>query len=172
MNTISKSWCNFVNINSNCWELFNDDPYFGGNGFVGKFWNGFSDYTTPTMAADINVNALQAFNYCGSSNQKHFRMIRPILNTNGQPSTYINVNVDFDQSNSTAPLSFSPSGGATWDSARWDISTWGGGLQIQKAWQGANPIGFCAGVQFQGASQGIETHWMATDIEFAQGGVL
>jgi hypothetical protein len=172
MNTISKAWCNFTNVNANCWELYNDDPYFGGNGYVAKFWNGFSDYTTQPTATNINVSALQAFNYCGSSAQKHFRMIRPILNSSGFPSTYINLNVDFDLSDTTAPLSYSSSGSYVWDTALWDAAIWGGGLQILKGWQGANPIGFCAGVQFKGTSQGIETHWMATDVEFAKGGVL
>lgn len=172
MNTINKSWCNFQDVSANCWELFNDDPYFGGNGYVGHFWNGFSDYPTQSTPVNINVTALQAFNYCGSSNQKHFRMIRPILNTNGQPATYANVNVDFDQSDTTAALSYNATGAALWDVALWDAALWSGGLQIQKAWQGANPIGFCMGVQLKGASQGIETHWMATDVEFASGGVL
>ena len=171
MNTISKSWCNFTGITANCWSLFNDDPYFGANGYVGHFWNAFSDYPG-TTAQPIQARALQAFNYCGSNVNKHFRMMRPILNTDGQPAIYVNVNVDFDQSITNANLSYSASNLLPWDIALWDQGQWSGGLAIQKAWQGANQIGFCAAPQIQGQSSGIETHWMATDLVYATGGVL
>lgn len=172
MNTITKAWCNFKDIAANCWTIYRDDPYFGANGFVGMFWNGYSDYATDT-AASINVRALQAFNYCRSpGQQKQFRMIRPTLNTNGSPSIYANVNVDYDQSDTTAPLSFVATSYATWDAATWDTSVWAGGLNIQKAWQGASGIGFCMAPQLKGSSQGIETHWMASDVVFAKGGTL
>lgn len=173
MNTISKSWCNFTDVNANCWSLYNDDePYFGGNGFVGKFWQGFTDFPTAT-GVNINITALQAFNYCGMPGmQKQYRMIRPTLNTNGQPSIFMNINVDFDLSNTTAQLAYSPTSGALWDVALWDQAIWSGGLQIQKSWQGANGIGYCMAPSMTGASMGIETHWMATDVVFADGGTL
>lgn len=172
MNTISKAWCNFVDVNANCWELYNDNPFFGANGYVGQFWNGTSDFPTATSVA-INCRALQAFNYCGApGQQKQFRMIRPILNTNGTPSIYANVNVDYDQSDTTSPLSFVSTSYALWDAATWDTSLWAGGLNIQKAWQGANGIGFCMAPQLKGSSLGIETHWMASDVVFAKGGTL
>lgn len=172
MNTISKAWCNFTGVAANCWEIYNDEPYFGGDGFVGQFWNGNSDYPTAT-AISINTRALQAFNYCGApGQQKLFSMIRPILNTNGTPATYANVNVDYDLSDTTAPLSYVASSYALWDSAVWDTSLWAGGLNIQKAWQGANGLGFCMAPQLKGASQGIETHWMASDVVFRKGGTL
>lgn len=172
MNTISKAWCNFIDVNANCWELYQDNPYFGANGYVGFFWNGTTDFPTAT-GISINCRALQAFNYCSApGQQKQFRMIRPILNTNGQPSIYANVNVDYDLSDTTAPLSYVNQSYAVWDTATWDTSVWAGSLNIQKAWQGATGIGFCMAPQLKGASMGIETHWMASDVVFAKGGTL
>jgi hypothetical protein len=172
MNTISKAWTQFTGIQANCFEIYRDDPYFGGNGFVGEFWNGSTDFPT-SVGVSINCTVLQAFNYCGSEGQqKQFKMVRPIFNTNGQPAIYANVNVDFDLSDTTAPLSYIPQSYSAWDSAVWDTTVWGGALNIQKAWQGVNGIGFCAAPQLKAASMGIEVHWMATDIVFGKGGVL
>lgn len=172
MNTISKAWCNFTDVSANCWSLYQDNPFFGGNGYVAQFWNGTTDFPTAT-GVSINCRALQAFNYCSEpGQQKQFRMIRPILNTDGQPSIYANVNVDYDLSDTTAPLSYVNQSYAVWDAATWNTSVWAGGLNIQKAWQGANGIGFCMAPQLKGASMGIKTHWMASDVVFARGGTL
>lgn len=172
MNTISGAWCNFIDVNANCWELFNDEPYFGANGYIGKFWSGNTDYPTAT-SININSKALQAFNYCSSpGEQKQFTLMRPILNTNGQPSIYSNINVDYDLSDTTAALSFSATTFSTWDTSLWDTGVWGGNLNIQKTWQGATGVGFCMAPQLKCATQGIETHWMATDVVFARGGTL
>ena len=43
MNTITKNWCNYTVWNATCFELFNDQPYFGGNGYVGRAWYTQSD---------------------------------------------------------------------------------------------------------------------------------
>jgi hypothetical protein len=43
MNNITQSWCNFTGWAATSWELFNDNPYFGGNGYVAAAWNGTSD---------------------------------------------------------------------------------------------------------------------------------
>ena len=62
MNTISGAWSNFTNMPANCWELWNDILYFGGNGVVYKAWNGTND-----NGANIVGEALPAFNYFGSA---------------------------------------------------------------------------------------------------------
>ena len=51
MHTISKAWASFSGINTTCFELHNQNLYFGGNGFVGQYWNGYSD-------DGANINAL------------------------------------------------------------------------------------------------------------------
>lgn len=172
MNTISKAWAQFMNVNANCWELFNDEPYFGGNGFIGRFWNGFSDFPAD-VAQPINTFGLQAFNYFKMPGaQKHFRMMRPILNTDGVPAVGAAVNVDFDQNDNTTPVIFSPILYARWDQAIWDVSMWAGILNIQKNWQGATGLGYCAAPQIKGSASGIETHWMATDLVMERGTTL
>ena len=165
MNTISKSWCNFTGWNANCWELYQDDPYFGGNGFIGKAWNGLTD-----NGAAISGEGLQAFNYFGSAGiKKQWTMMQPVFRTNGSPSLYANINVDFDLSNTTAPLTFSPTTYGAWDSAVWDTATWGGDLSVSQAWQGCTGVGYCAAPHVLVSASGINVRWTATNFVIRKG---
>ena len=168
MNTISKSWCNFTGWNANCWQLYNDDPYFGGNGYIGKAWNGYND-----NGANITGYALQSFQTYGNpGNLKRFTMIRPIFRTNGSPSLLGNMNLDFDVNFSTAPLSFTTISAATWDSAIWDTAVWGGDLRILQNWQGVQGVGYYAAPQIKLSSSGIDTRWASTDVVYETGAIL
>lgn len=168
MNIITKNWGRFQNVNANCWEVYQDDPYFGGNGFVGKFWDTFSD-----NLANINGTAKQAFNYFGMRGiLKRWSMMRPSLLTNGSPQILSSIDVDFADVASTSSLSFSPVSYALWDSGTWDSSLWGDNLGLQKNWQGINGIGYCCAPRLQVASSGIEVHWVSTDIVMERGAIL
>lgn len=167
MNTITKSWCNFTGWNANCWENFNDDIYFGGNGYIGKAWNGYSDNST-----DIQCFGLQSFQYFGSAVEKQCTMIRPHLLTNGNPSIYGNVNTDFDLSDTTAALSFSGVTYGIWDSGVWDTAVWGSDLVPLADWQGATGMGYCFAPVLKTASQNIKVQWVSSDLVLESGGVL
>lgn len=167
MTTINKAWCNFTGWGANCWELFNDDPYFGGSNFVGKAWDSLADAGT-----NINCDGLQAFNYFGTEALKRFTMMKPFLLTNGNPSVSASLNIDFSLADNTSSVSFSPLSYATWDSGIWDSSMWGGDLQLSALWQGAQGVGNTAGVRLKSATQGIEVQWTATTVVWESGGIL
>ena len=99
-------------------------------------------------------------------------MIRPTFRSTGSPSFLGSINVDFDTSESTAPLSFSPISTAVWDAATWDSGIWGGGLNILRNWQGVNGVGEYAAPQLQLASQGIDVRWVSTVVVFENGNIL
>ncbi len=87
MNTITKSWGKFTGWAANCWELYNDSPYFGGSTFIGKAWNGTTD-----GGSAIQANALQAFSYFGNRAQlKRWTMMRPIFQCTNQPTLLANA---------------------------------------------------------------------------------
>jgi len=171
MNTISKSWANFTGINAQCWELSNDQIYFGGTGYVGHFWNAYSDDSN-----NINAEVQQAYSYFDARGQlKRFTMIRPIFQTdNGIPSVLAGINVDFATQNDLGSVSFNAQNAAigSWDNAIWDTSIWGGALSITKSWQGVTGIGYSGGVVMKIASQGIDVHWASTDYVMERGGIL
>jgi len=166
MNTITRAWCNFTGWAANCWEIYNDNPYFGGNGFVGKaFDTGYVDNAT-----NIATNALQAFNYYGSRGvKKYFTRARPSIFTNGTPSISMGMNTDFNTANVSAPLSFSQTVYGVWDVGLWDTAIWGAGLDITNNWQGITGLGYCGAINLQSASQGVQIEWASTDVVYQKG---
>ncbi len=166
-NNITKNWCNFTGWEANCWELFQDEPYFGGNGFVGRAWNGTTD-----NGASIPGFALQAFRAYGGAIQKQCKMIRFHLASDGSPSIYGNVNVDFDTSDTSAQLTSSPISVGLWDVGLWDVAIWGAGLTPSAEWQGATPIGYSFAPLLKTATNGIQLQWTSTDMIFEGGGPL
>jgi len=166
MNTITKSWSQFQGWAANCWEIYEDDPYFGGNGYVGMAW----DDTYADDGADIPTAAVQAFNYFGSRGvKKYFTRARYSLFTNGSPAIFVGMNTDFDTTTNAAPLSFSVTGAATWDVSLWDVGSWGAGLVMTNQWQGITGIGYCGGLQFKSSSQGVQIEWASTDVVYQTG---
>jgi len=171
MHTITKSWANFTNINAACFEMFYDNCYFGGNGFVGQFWNGDSDAGT-----NINAVAQQAYNYFEARGQlKRFSMVRPIIQTdNGVPTILAGMSYDFDAAPPTNSLSYNPATSTVglWDTAKWDNNIWTAGLITTKQWQGVTGVGYAASLTISIASQNIELHWDSTDFVMEKGAVL
>jgi hypothetical protein len=171
MHTISKAWAQFTGINATCFELHNELLYFGGNGFVGQYWNGYSD-----NGSNINASVQQAYSYFDAPGQlKRYTLVRPIIQTdNGFPSILCGINVDFDYQNQLGQIAFNPASTdlGSWDNAVWDVNTWGGNLSINRIWQGVTGLGFSAGINMSVASQGIDVHWVSTDYVMERGGVL
>jgi hypothetical protein len=172
MNTINKSWAKFTGINANCFIVAGDENmYFGGNGYVGQFFTGYSDY-----GANINATCQQAYNYFNTRGQlKRYTLIRPIFQTdNGMPTVLCGISTDFDTQPLTNQLAFNPAAISVgvWDTGLWDQSTWGGGLITTKYWQGVTGLGFSASININVASQGIDFHWASVDYVMENGGVL
>jgi hypothetical protein len=171
MHTISKAWCNFTNISATCWELSYDQMYFGGNGFVGRFWDSFSD-----NGNNINATVQQAYSYFDApGQQKRFTMIRPIFQTdNGLPGILVGINTDFDAQDNLGGVSYNAISSTlgVWDTAVWDEDVWGGNLSLTRLWQGVTGLGYSGGIIMKIASQGIDVHWVSSDYVMERGGVL
>lgn len=168
MNTITGSWCRFQGWAANCWELYNERLYFGGNGIVGWAYDGgYSDNNSV-----INAECLQAFSYLDGRQLKQVRMVRPVLQTNGSPGINIGVNMDFDTTTPIGTPTFAPSQYGRWDSAVWDNAIWGANQNIVKDWQWAGGVGYAVAAHIVTASNGISTNWVSTDYLIADGGVL
>jgi len=171
MHTITKSWANFTGINATCFQMYYDNCYFGGSGFVGQFWNGNSDAGT-----NINATAQQAYNYFDARGQlKRWTMVRPIIQTDkGIPTVFAGLSLDFDAASPVNTLSFNPAlvTEGIWDTSDWDAGKWGNGLVTTKNWQGVAGVGYAASLTLNIASQNIELHWDSTDFVMEKGGIL
>jgi hypothetical protein len=168
MNTITGNWGRFRGVDANCWALLNGEPYFGGNGFVGKFWGTFDDND-----ANIEGDLKQAFNYFGSRGQlKDFKDVRPTFASDGSPSVLAGLNLDYNDDAPSGTLSFTPTSYGIWDAAVWDTGIWGGGLSPFSEWQGVGGTGTCAALRMRVAAKNIEVRHQATDYLWELGGVI
>lgn len=173
MNTITQAWCSFSNLNAACWEIYADNPYFGGNGYVGKFWASPSD-----NASAITFNGLQAFNYLNSPGQnKLFTQLGFVLNIAGSPSITGKINIDFDQSNPTSSLAVAASQYGVWGSTDpstgyWGQALWSPGATVQTKWQGAYGLGKAGASHLYGSGIGGSLQWVSSNLIYIPGGML
>ena len=172
MHTITKSWARFTGIEAYCWEVSgSNNMYFGGDGYVGLFYQGNADNGTNIQAA-----CQQAYSYFDSPGQlKRFTMVRPILQTNnGVPTIAVNISTDFEPETQFGTLTFNPAStvGGTWNVSEWDDALWSAGDIVTKTWMGVTGLGFSASINLSIASQGIDFKWTSTDYVMEKGGVL
>jgi hypothetical protein len=137
MNALTGAWCKFTGWNANCFEVFEDDFYFGGNvGAVYKAWEGGADLNQP-ITADMQC----AYNYFDDPGRlKRMTMVQPLMVTSGPITPTIAVDADFAVSSAVAPISILAFG-AEWDIALWDVDTWPAGAGVRNPWLSAEAYG-------------------------------
>ena len=172
MHTITKSWARFTDIEAYCFvNSVDNDVHFGGDGYVGTYYSGFSD-----NGANITGAVQQAYSYFDTPGQlKRFTLVRPIFQSdNGLPSVLCGISTDFAPLDNLGQVTFNSQilNIGVWDVAKWDEKNWGGGLVNTKIWQGVTGLGFSGSINLTVASQGIDLHWASTDYVMESGGVL
>lgn len=172
MNTISGSWSTFGKFNSPwlaaTFEFWEDNLYFGGNGYLAQCDTGQSD-----NGQSIQSSAKQAFNYFGMrGSQKMFTMVRPIFLVNGSLVAAVDLNVDFEDRPPTSIPSYTSANGTPWNVGKWNVSPWQSGQNVIKDWDTPNAVGFCAAPYIQVSSANLGVSWESTDFVFQMGGIL
>ena len=168
MNAITGAWAKFTGWEANCFAVFQDDLYYGGNNVVVKAWDGNAD-----NGSNIVGNSKTAFDYFDSQSKKQFKQARPIIATNGSPTVELGLNIDYEDGDRLGTLTFSGSTSALWGISLWGIGLWGSGLRTIKDWIGVTGIGKCAATRLKCSAQGIEVRWQATDYLYEEGeGIL
>jgi len=168
MNTITGSWCSWSGIAANCWELHENDSYFGGDGYVGLYGDTQSD-----NGAAIVGDVLQAFSQFGNLGlTKQWKLVRPVIAANGSPQISASINIDYSVVSTPAPLTFSPIASAVWGTAVWGTSVWAGELTTQANWQGVSGIGKSAAIRFIISSDKFKVQWSSTTFVYEIGGFL
>ncbi len=168
MNTGHGAWALFTGWNANCFEILDDRLFFGGNGTVYEADTGTSD-----NGSEITAVAQQAFSYFGDRGRvKHFKMLRPVFLSDGDITPSVLLNVDFSQTRTVAPPSFSPNNDSAWDTSTWDVSAWANGDSIIKRWQSVAGVGYSGSVRVVTQTEGLNCQWISTDFIYETGGVL
>jgi hypothetical protein len=145
-NSITGAWCRFTGQHANCWEIFDDRAYFGGNDGIVYLADEAGVDETGSLIADMRG----AFNYYGSrGRQKRWTMIRPLITTSGEVDPSIALNVDFQEDAAlTEAGSFFPAS-ALWDVGIWDVDMWSGERTLSNDWQSISGIGYCASIRMR-----------------------
>lgn len=168
MNTISGAWSRFTGWNASCWELHNDNIYFGTANAVGKAWDTYAD-----NGLNINIEALQSFNFMSARTAlKQVKMLRPIIATDGSPAILLGVNADFDTTAPSGVLTYAASATAKWDSASWDLASWAGDPTLRRDWQTGFALGYCFAAHLIGTVKAEQLRWSSTDYVVEAGGVI
>lgn len=138
MNALTGAWTQFTGWNANCFELFNESLYFGdNNGNVNLAYAGGLDLVTPILA-DVKC----AFNYFDEPGRlKNAGMIRPFLVADGTLTPTIQIDVDFEDSSPSAPVTILQPTGALWDVSLWDVGVWSTGSAPVINWLSCTALG-------------------------------
>lgn len=167
MNTVTGAWAQFTEENANCWAVFQDRLFFGGNnGIVYEAdCQGFDEGDT------IEFDLETAFNYCGSrSGLKQFTMARALLTTDGQISPGLAINVDFATQTAVNILTFPVDPLALWDVALWDAGTWPEESHVVTDWVSVSGMGYCASIRINGQVEAETTAQEANPLVLAVNG--
>jgi hypothetical protein len=173
MNTISGAWCRFTGWNANCFALFQEELYFGGNdGIVYK-----ADTSGSDNGNQIDANMQGAFTIGNSPNIKIFCLVRPFLITDGDVSPGLAVNVDYRNDAIVDPTPTTLDPGAEWDEALWDVDVWPIEENLVADWQEVGAVEGTAvsvrlAVSAEGSSGDIILRLIALQIAYIPGGLI
>lgn len=169
-NTLTGSPCRFTGMNAFCWVLVNNICYYGGEGKVVQFDDGFSDQGQPIVGY-----AVQAFSYFNSpGSEKRVSRVQPLLFGSNDPLPSIDILTDFYVSAPSALRGPATSLSGQWDVSQWDVASW-------DAWPENGPWGDWEAVQAHGRSIAISMRvnsldaqpaWIATNWLITGGGPL
>lgn len=152
MNTINGAWARFTGQNANCWCVFQDRLYFGGNDGVVYLADESAGDENSTMVADIQGS----YNYFGTQGQnKRWTTLRPLIEqeTSYEIVVEVGLSIDFQLSEAldeiVPDLSIPPPVWNDPDSIWDDPNTIWPGISTSQRWMGVSGIGYCAAVRMK-----------------------
>jgi hypothetical protein len=167
MNTITGAWCRFLAENANCWAVFKERLFYGGNAgqIIEADCQGFDH------DGDIDFDVSSAFNYCKARGQlKAFDYCRAQLFTDGQAAVGLALNVDFSQNATVNALSFPSDPLAVWDTALWDGGAWPETSRVIADWQKTEGQGYAVSVRMKGSVKLASGGQASQDVVFRLNG--
>lgn len=137
MNALTGAWCQFTGWNANCFEVYNNELFFGGNtGDVNQCFVGSSDFSNPILS-DMQC----AYNYFDAPGRlKRVTMVQPFISAGQTISPSISIDADFRIQPLSSPIQIL-NGGAQWDVAVWDTALWFGAIVQTTQWLSAQAMG-------------------------------
>ena len=162
------AWAKFTGLNAACWATRATSIYYGAKGRVMLADNGPDDCGNP-----VPVRIRSAYNYFGSTRDKHFLMIRAHIESQGSPNNDVGVgaSVDFDRSIPVLSSALIGQAGTAWDAGDWVNDSdgsggffWGSGISRGHSWKPLGKIGTAVSVHVGAYTSGEPITLFATDL--------
>lgn len=163
MNTKTKAWARFTNLNGICWTVFNGRLYFGAaSGKVFLADEGQLDDGQP-----IKVDSKQAYNafdngYGSGFSNKQFHFAKLVVGSDGEPPLSAKLNTDYLDGQPDYVGAPSSGTGAEWDVSDWDTASWGAELNTQTFTVALGEYGQVGSLWLRGLLTGTRLKWYAT----------
>jgi hypothetical protein len=141
MNTINGSWWKFTGWAANCFELFGDELYYGGNGTV---FQGVARALLTRERRSASRSFPRLTTLASRRPSSSSRWSGHLLALGNNAAFSFGINTDFDTTQPLGVPTYTPTTAGKWDSGLWDVATWGGDPVIQKNWQTVSGVGYCA----------------------------
>ena len=158
--TITNASCRYTGMNSNCWGVFNNELYFGGNKTVYKANTGLSD-----NGSNITVNAQQAFSLLGTGKKKRLSRYKPVLRAPGTLNLTSGIVFDYSDIIPTETSSIE-SDGSPWDTSSWDTSSWSSENSMIEQDLTAGGVGKAVSVKISASIKAMQLEWFRTDFAY------
>lgn len=146
MNTLTGAWCKFTGMNANCWAVFRDNLYFGGNdGYVKQ-----ADTTAVDIVEPIDAIGQAAYHYYNSPGRlKQWKMLQPLLTTDSSSRPAVGVSTDFRDNATLGTPTAGQSISAVYDTAIYNTDIYAVEGRTVADWTVVSGVGQCAAVHFR-----------------------
>jgi hypothetical protein len=177
MNSSTGAWAR-LDIPANTGCLAKGDFYFGTtDGRVCQYGGGnYKDNVKldGTGGEPVICYLFSAYSYMGDPGiLKHWKLIRPIFQSDQPPSYLLTLNVDYDIS--ALPGNPQPPGdeqtNPIWDVAIWDQAFWSSSYTVFRPWVGVSAMGFACALLLKAATNDVTT-LVAIEYVYEPGGAI
>lgn len=174
INTLTGAWCRFTGMNANCWAVYLDRLFFGGN--AGKVYE--ADIGSLDVSTPVDAVGQTAYNYFKSRGVfKQFKGIQPLLTTDSDTNPAVGLSTDFKDNATLSVPSTAATNAALWDTAIWDTDIWPVEQRSVANWLAVGGGGYCASAHFRarsGSANGgaVVQQINGFNIMFERGGML
>lgn len=162
MNTLTGAWCQFTNQNANCWCVFKDNLYFGGNDGYVKM----ADTTGQDITEPVDAVGQGAYNYYQIKGRlKQWKMIQPLLTTDSSARPSLGISTDFRDNAVLGTPSSAESVSALYDTAIYDTDVYAVESRSIADWATISGVGNSASIHFRsrtGRESGVSI-WGVSD---------
>jgi hypothetical protein len=157
MNTLNGSWCRFTGQNANCWAVFKDELYFGGNaGVVYKADTGGSD-----AGAAIDATGQGAYHYLNRPGiNKEAKLIQPLITADSDARPALGISTDFKDNATLGTPQTAETASAVYDDAVWDTDVYAIEERNVADWASVYAIGNAHSIHFRAQTDATDESTM------------